>query len=109
MNVLKLIASNGFITVNKAVINKVGLHEAIMLGELCSKYQYWTERNELTKDGFFFCTKENFEEETTLNRYHQDKAINRLEELGIIETKISGLPAKKYFKINEQALLELFD
>ena len=108
MNVLKLLASEGFITVNKEVIQKVGLHEAIMLGELCSKQQYWKDRKELTNDGYFFCTKENFENETTLSRYYQDKAIAKLENLGIVETKIIGLPARKYFRINENALEKLF-
>lgn len=48
MNVLKLIASDSFITVNKELIKKVGLEEAIILGELASELDYWTKNNGLT-------------------------------------------------------------
>lgn len=107
MNVLKLIASSGFITVNKEIIKKVGLHEAIMLGDICSKYQYWLDRGEL-KDSYFYCSSEMFEEDTTLSWHQQKKAIDNLEKAGLIETKLEGLPRKKFFKINEESLEDLF-
>lgn len=49
MNILKLIASDSFITVNKELIKKVGLEEAIILGELASELDYWTKNNGLTE------------------------------------------------------------
>ena len=40
MNILQLLASSSFITLNKNVIKAVGLEEALLLGELCSEYDY---------------------------------------------------------------------
>ena len=37
----KLLSSDGFIVVNKNLIRELGLHEAIIIGELCSEYNYW--------------------------------------------------------------------
>lgn len=39
MNILmSLLSNSGYIIVNKEIIRKIGLHEAIILGELCSEY-----------------------------------------------------------------------
>lgn len=109
INVLNLLADGNFITVNKTVIKKVGLYEAILLGVLAGKQKYWEEHDGLTEDGYFFNTIENFEEETTISEYQQRQAFKHLEELGIISTKRIGIPAKKYFRINTKAVLNLFE
>jgi hypothetical protein len=97
MSILKLIASDSFITVNVQVIQKVGLHEAIVLGHLASMHNYH-------KGEWFFQTQKQIEERTTLGRKPVTAAINKLTELGILETENRGMPCKKYFKLNEEAL-----
>ena len=42
----------------KKVIKKLGLHEAILLGELCSEYAYWEKNNKLD-NGYFFSSISN--------------------------------------------------
>lgn len=37
---IDLLSNTGYIIVNKEIIKKIGLHEAILLGELCSEYIY---------------------------------------------------------------------
>ena len=108
MNILQLLASSSFITLNKNVIKAVGLEEALLLGELCSEYDYWIKREEL-QDGYFFSTVENIEENTTLNDYKQRKASKTLQQLKIVDVKVKGLPAKRYFKINEEQLIKLLN
>ena len=108
MNILQLLASSSFITLNKNVIKVVGLEEALLLGELCSEYDYWIKREEL-QDGYFFSTVENIEENTTLNDYKQRKALKSLQQLKIVDVKVKGLPAKRYFKINEEQLIKLLN
>ena len=108
MNILQLLASSSFITLNKNVIKAVGLEEALLLGELCSEYDYWIKREEL-QDGYFFSTVENIEENTTLNDYKQRKALKTLQQLKIVDVKVKGLPAKRYFKINEEQLIKLLN
>ena len=77
-SILKLISSDGFITLNKSIIKTLGLHESVMLGELASKYNYWKEKDNLTNDGYFFCTIENIQEETSLSGSQQRKIIDKL-------------------------------
>ena len=38
------LSSSGFIKTNKIMIKAVGTDAAIIIGELCSKYVYWEER-----------------------------------------------------------------
>ena len=104
----KLLSTNGFIQVNKALIKKVGLHEAILIGEFCAEYNYWEERNMLD-DGYFYSTRDNIEENTGLSEHYQRKALSNLYELGIITIEKRGLPAKNYYKINFDVLLSIIE
>lgn len=104
MSLLKQLANSNYISVNKTLIKTVGLEEAILLGELCSEYDYWEEHNQLTDDGYFYATIEKIENNTTLSEYQQRKAVNTLKNFDILETKLKGLPATRYFKINENML-----
>lgn len=93
--------SDGYITVNKKLAKAIGLHESIIYSELLSRYFYFANHNGLTDDGYFFNTIEDLEDGTTLTRHQQPKAINKLCKLNLIDCKIKGIPAKRYFKINE--------
>lgn len=94
----RLLSNDGFITVNKDLIKLLGLEEAVLIGELASLYKYWSDKNMLTEDGFFFATAEHIENDTGLSPHKQRKSFDKLEQLGLIETKFMGLPPKKYFK-----------
>ena len=53
MDILKLIATNGYIITSKELARVFGLNAAVLLGELASKHNYWEAHNKLTEDGFF--------------------------------------------------------
>lgn len=108
MGIIHLIANSNFIAVNKEVAKKIGLDEAIMLGELASEYDYWEKRGEL-EDGYFYSTVENVENSTTLSDYRQRKALKTLQSFGLVVTKAKGIPAKRYIKIIEAQVMALFD
>lgn len=108
MSIMQLLSSNNYITVNKLLAKEIGLEAAILLGELAAEYCYWDEQGKL-ENGCFFSTIENVEEQTTLTKYQQGKAIQALEELGLIECSKKGIPAKRYIKINELQVVEFFD
>lgn len=108
MSILKFLASDGFLTVNKHIARAVGLDAAVMLAELASSYNYFEMMGQLT-DGMFYETVEHIEENTTLSKYQQAKAVKALEDAGILTTKKIGIPAKRYFLINEDAVLALVD
>lgn len=95
-------ASNNYGLYNKTLAKKIGLHESIFLGEIISEYDYWNRMHSLTDDGYFYSTVENVMESTTLSDYQQRSIIKHLVELKILNVKVAGMPAKRYFKINEE-------
>ena len=109
MSILKLLASDGFLSVNKHLARIVGLDAAVLLAELASAHNYFESRELLTADGMFFETVEHIQENTTLTQYQQAKAVKVLVNAGILETKKIGIPAKRYFLINEEAVLNILD
>lgn len=102
MSILMSILSNdGYIILNKYVMKALGLHEAILLGELCSEYIYWYKEENL-QDGFFYSTRENIEKETTLSPFQQRQALKKLTEIGLVEILERDMPKKTYYKVNEE-------
>lgn len=95
-------ASNNYGLYNKTLAKKIGLHESIFLGEIISEYDYWNKMHSLTEDGYFYSTVENVMEATTLSDYQQRSIIKHLVELKIIDVRVAGMPAKRYFRINEE-------
>lgn len=102
----KLLSTDGFITVNKTLIRELGLHEAILIGELCSEYNYWEKCDKLEND-MFYSTRDNIEYHTGLNEHYQRKAMVTLKERGILEVKKQGIPAVNYYKLNFDKILTL--
>jgi len=100
-----LLSSSSFIIVNKILIKAVGLEAAVIIGELCSEYNYWEERDQLTDGEWFFSTRDNIEKNTGLSEYQQRKAINILLKFGLLETKKMGMPSKVYYRLNEKNIL----
>ena len=103
-----LLSSTAFLVVNKELANKIGLNEVVLLADLISKEQYFIENKQI-QDGFFFNTAKNIQADTTLTSHQQRKAIKSLKSLGIIETKLVGIPAKLHFKIMTNKLLSYFN
>ena len=102
-----LLSSSAFIVLNKQIAKQVGLKEAILLADLISKEEYFISKG--MTDGWFFNTEANIEADTTLNPYHQRKCIKTLKKFKIIETKRMGIPAKQYFKINEEQVMQILN
>ena len=104
MSVIDILSSGNYIVVNKKIASELGLCEAILLGELASEHKYWANIEKL-EDGFFYSTVENIKENTTLSRKQQTRAMNTLEEKGIVPAVLKGIPAKRYVRINEDSIL----
>lgn len=95
---------------NKALAHAVSVNGAIIFGQLCSSYESFGSKGMLRiKDGkeYFFLTSDTLEEETALSYKQQLKAIKELEQAGYIETKVMGVPSKKYFCITDKIVQEL--
>lgn len=103
-----LIRADGSIVINKNLVFAIGMNETIIYSELLSKHNYFSDRDKLTNDRYFYNTVDNLWLDTGLGEKPQKTAINKLKKLGLIEYKVKGLPAKRYFKIieNTQILLD---
>ena len=102
-----LLSSTAFLVVNKKLAKEIGLLEVVLLADLISKEEYFIDNQQLI-DGWFFNTAKNIQADTTLTSHQQRKCIKNLKELGIIETKLVGIPAKQHFRISENKLLSYF-
>lgn len=102
---MSILSSDSYIILNKYVMKAIGLHEAILLGELCSEYIYWCKEEKL-QDGYFFFTRENIERETTLSPHQQRQALKNLVNYGFVEVTEKDMPKKTYYKIIENKVYD---
>lgn len=108
------LCQDNYRTYNIEVARKLGsIQCAIILSELASKHRHLQKKGELycdekNGDGWFYFTHEALTERTFLTRREQDSALSTLISSGLIEKKIIGLPAVRYFKLNINNILELF-
>lgn len=106
MDILDYLANDNYVIVNKDLIKIFGLKEAVLIGELCREYRYWKKENKL-EDNMFYSSINNIEDNTGLSAYEQREAIRSLENCGVLTTQLKGMPAKKYFEINNSQLLKI--
>ncbi len=78
---------------------------AIIFQEFVQRSQFHEQRQELIEiadkgNSWFFHTKEAIKDRTAINKYKQDKAVQRLKENGVIDTISHGMPCKRYIRLN---------
>jgi hypothetical protein len=76
-----------------------GIGEAIFIQQL----YYWSDKGK-RDDGYVYKSKKEWEEETTLTRFQQDRIRKKMEEQGVIKTKLikaNGFPTIHYKLIEE--------
>lgn len=76
-----------------------GITGALML----SQAVYWSKRTR-DGDGWFYKTQAEWMEETGLSRTEQEKARRTLRALGVIDEVRKGVPAKLYYRVNDERL-----
>ena len=103
MNLLHILANDGFICVNKHIIKELGLEEAVLIGELASIYTYNDNKGSL-EDDWFYATIERIQENTGLSEYKQQQVISKLCEMGLLKQKLQGMPRKRFLKFNKEKL-----
>lgn len=106
---IQLVASSGFLTVNKYIASKFGLDAAVLLGELASTQIYWEEHGKLDEEGMFYQTCEQITNNTTLSKHQQAKAAKALEDAGVLRTKKKGIPPMKYYAIDADELYRVLN
>lgn len=107
--IANMLATTGFVVTNKALVRALGLECSALIGELCSEYLYWKERDKLEGDGWFFSTVENLEKETGIKRSTQTKHLNELKAMGLLDYGKKGMPARRYIRLDFKAIEEVMD
>lgn len=110
-NIFELINPDNTMSFNRLIAHAIGAVETIIFFSLLSKMKYYMNRDMLDNDGFFYATEVDIQESTTFTKRVQAPAIAKLVEIGLIETKRAGLPAKRYFRIicDRELLIRLIE
>ena len=101
--VKQLLMSSNYWTLNKDVVKMFGIETAFMLTNLAEAESMMSD-----EEGWFYQTHETVESITGLSRHKQDVAIDKLEKAGILHKEVRGIPAKRYFKLDYEALTNKF-
>jgi hypothetical protein len=101
MGILQLLAKENYITYHKGLAKKLGVDEAILFGEMCSLTNVYGDE--------FFCDQEKLMEETCLTEYRVRNAVKTLQEVGLLKVERKGMPAKNYYTLNEDVLIDMLD
>lgn len=76
-----------------------GINGALMLSQMV----YWSKRTK-DKNGYFYKTQDDWEQETGLTRREQETARKRLRELGFVSEHKHGVPCKVHFRVEHNNL-----
>jgi hypothetical protein len=107
MKLMSILSGKGFVMYNKDLARSVSVNGAIIFGQLCSSYESFGSKGMLTvreNKEYFFLTSGTIHEETSLTYKQQLKATKELEQEGYIETKMMGVPSKKFFHITQKII-----
>lgn len=103
--IFKLLNPDNTMSINRQLAHAIGLAEAVVYGALLSKYAYYDQHGLLTDGDWFYSTVEDLEESTALTARQQRRCIDTLTKSGLIQCKVQGMPAKRYFCINDNTEL----
>ena len=77
------------ISFNRPLAHAIGLSETIIYGALVAKWYYYSEREMLDDDGWFYSTVPDLQESTSLSEKQQKRCPHK--EIGAAENRPSGL------------------
>ncbi|MFW6246949.1 MAG: hypothetical protein ACOC22_02105 [bacterium] len=110
MSITKLISFNQYVNVNLYIAKELKHPlSALLLGTLCSQYDYWEELGRLDDDGFFYITRDSLYDKSSLTHDMQRTAEKYLIKENLIEFKTKGIPPKNHYKINLENLLNFLN
>ncbi len=97
--IIVLLNPDNTISAHRHLAHAIGMTESIIYSALLSKQAYYSTKNMLLQEGWFYSTINDMEESTTFGEKAQKTAIKHLVEYGLIECVVKGLPAKRHFRI----------
>lgn len=106
-NSSSILLQSSYWILNKSVTKELGIDASLLLTELISKHNYFSDIGILDEEGFFFSNRDELEKSTTLSLFRQNKALGILKKLKIIQVTNKGMPPVTRFKINFTKINEL--
>jgi hypothetical protein len=94
-----------YLRVSKGLVRTIGVECAFMFAEFVDEYLYYYKEKYNTleaNNGWFFSTADNIRERTGWSADKQERIIQVLIEKCLIQKKVAGVPAKRFFYINTQ-------
>ena len=83
----------------------VTLTGSVTAALMLSQAVYWQKRTS-HEDGWWFKTRDDWNRETGMGRYEQERARKRLRRLGLLQEDLRGVPAVLWYKVDETCLLK---
>lgn len=95
----QILGQGSFIMINKEIMKKVGFDSALLLSILADAESLYGEEFSQTVEqlNHFSCGY--------LTKRKQSDAIKKLEDSGMIQCKLKGVPPVRHFKINTEAVI----
>lgn len=99
------------ISFNRPLAHAIGLSETILYGALVAKWYYYSERDMLDEDGWFYSTVPDLQESTSLSEKQQKRCIKTLIDLELIKCETRGMPARRSFYLidNYEKIVDLIE
>ena len=99
MDYANMLRGNGFLSVNKVMLRVLGTNKAVFLAHLFDLQSYRKSQKDLTMDGAFYIRAADWRTNTGQSPYTLNKSIQWAESLGLLQTDMRGIPAKRFFKV----------
>ena len=98
----ELLGQNGFIILNKRIIKKIGIENAIIFSFLIDKWKFFDCND-------FFYKIDDIKQDVDMGEHIIRKSLKFLKDKDILIDKgLQGLPAKQFYNLNTQAILSIF-
>ena len=98
-SIFQILNPDNTLYANRFLAHAIGMAETIIYSALISKFTYYSGKGMVTEDGWFYSTVYDLQESTTYGEKPQKSAVKHLVDCGLIEVKVMGLPARRYFRI----------
>lgn len=105
---LETFSSGAYLVINKELIKMYGAINALFLSNLIDKFRYFLDKNNVNSKAGFFLTYEDQTEQIGLSKHQLREAKQFFIEKGILYTKKEGIPAKEFYYINLETLLQTY-
>lgn len=99
MKILEKLNPKNTVSFSRPIAHALGLGAAVVYSALIAKQVYYEQRNMLDDEGYFYSTIADLQESTSMTKSQQSSAIKLLVEVGLVECRKRGMPARRCFRV----------